>query len=73
MINIKTQISVVMVLAFLSLLAGCFGHLALMYIYNGESDVTQEWRIVQIAAITILFFITSSFFTLNKARKLISR
>ncbi len=73
MINIKTQISFVMVLGVLSLIAGCFSYLALTDIYHGESNVTLEWRIVRIAAVPILVFICSSLFTLNNARKLISR
>jgi hypothetical protein len=73
MIHIKTQIIFVMILGVLSLIAGGFGHLALVDISHGEADVTLEWRIVQIAAVTILLFIGASLYTLNKSRKLLSK
>ncbi|MHC4559587.1 MAG: hypothetical protein ACYS80_20020 [Planctomycetota bacterium] len=69
----KTQIVVVMGFGILSLVAGLFGHLALTDIYHGEPDLTLEWRIVQVAALIILFFIGSSLFTLGRALKLIAK
>lgn len=67
--KLKIQIVVTMALGMLSLVSGLFSHLALMDIYHGETDVSLEWRIVQLSALVILTFIITALFTLNRARK----
>ena len=71
MIKIETQISIVMILGILSLLAVFLSHLALTDIYHGESDVSLEWKMVQVTALIIMLFIGSSLFTLGRVLKLL--
>ena len=73
MINLKSQITGVMILGVLALIAGYFSHLALTDIYHAESDLTLEWRIVQIAALIILVFIGSSLVVLHKSKKSVTK
>ena len=73
MFKIKTQIAIVMVLGTLSLIAGFLSHLALTDIYHGEVDVSLEWKMVRVAALIILLFISSSLFTLGRTLKLLGK
>lgn len=73
MLKIQTQIVVVMVLGFLSLVAGFFSHLALTDIYHGELNVSREWQMVQVAAFTILLFIGSSLLTLWRTLRILEK
>ena len=70
--KMKSQIVVVMVLGILSLFSGFLAHLALTDIYHGESDVSLEWKIVQVAALIMLLFIGSSLFTFGRTLKLLN-
>ena len=70
--NLKRQIRVTIALGALSLLAGLITHLALTDIYHGEADVTLEWSIVRVCALTFLLFIGSALFTLGRALKILS-
>jgi len=69
MSNLKTQIRATMFLGVLALLAGIIGHLALTDIYHNEVDVTLEWNILRICALTLLIFIGSSLITLKNTIK----
>lgn len=53
----------------LTLITGLFAHLALTDIYHAEPNVSIEWTIVQIAALTVLIFVALSMATLWKLLK----
>lgn len=67
--KMKSQVVLVMALGILAFVAGFFAHLALTDIYHGESDVSLEWKTVQLAALIILLFIGSSLFMLGRTLK----
>lgn len=71
MLNLRTQIRIVLALAALSLLSGGFAHLALEDIANGEPDVSAEWNVVRLCAVTLLTFIGAATWTLRRALKAI--
>lgn len=60
---------VTLALGVLSIVAIGMCHLALTDIYHGESDLTLEWRILQIGFATILLFHASAFYTLLKTSR----
>jgi hypothetical protein len=55
-----------MVLAFLSLGALLFSHLALTDIYHGEADPSQEWLVLQVSAGILAAFILTTVFALAR-------
>ncbi len=62
-------ITVTKCLAYLSLIAIIFAHLALTDISrNNEPDLTSEWMIVRVAFIIIIAFIASTLMTLKKTK-----
>jgi hypothetical protein len=69
--RLRYQIGATMALGLVAMLAGTFAHLALTDIYHGETDVTLEWRIVQIASAVIVLFIGAALLTLRKVLRVV--
>jgi len=69
--KLKLQVTATIVLGFLTILAGIAGCLALTDIYHGEADLTLEWRVLQVAAGTILTFVISAQVTLGRVLKVV--
>ncbi|NCP15674.1 hypothetical protein GW866_01335 [bacterium] len=66
----KQTIVITLSLGILSLIAMAFSHLALTDIAHGEADVSLEWTILRVTALTLLTFIGATFFTLFRVLKL---
>ena len=67
MIKQNIKITITRFLAFLSLIAIIFAHLALTDIYhNKEPDLTAEWIAVRVAFFIIVLFVISVLVTLKK-------
>ncbi len=64
--TMQNQVVFAMCLGILALLAGAFAHLALTDIYHGETDVTLEWRIVQVCALVILLSVITTLVVLGR-------
>lgn len=67
--NLKTNIRVSFGLCLCSGIALLISNLALMDIRHGESDVTLEWRILQISYPIFILFHVSAFITLARLMK----
>jgi hypothetical protein len=70
MIELKTSIRFSFGLCLISGIALFLSNLALMDIGHGESDVTLEWRILQISYAVFILFHVSVFITLARLMKL---
>lgn len=62
--ELKTLARVSLILGVASILAVLASHLALTDIYHGETDVSLEWRVLQVCAAIILAFQISALVTL---------
>ncbi len=71
MIGLRTTARISLGLGVLSLFAVLASHLALTDIYHGETDVTLEWRVLQICAGVILAFQVSALITLRRILRFI--
>ncbi len=69
MIGLTTAARISFGLGVLSLLAVLASHLALTDIYHRESDVSLEWRVIQICFILIVASQVSALITLRRAIK----
>ena len=69
MSNLKTQVRATMALAFLSLIAGVFSHLALTDISHGGEDLTLEWNVLRVSALILFIFIGYVLLTLRRVLK----
>lgn len=67
--KLQDQIRIAIILGFLSLVAGIWGHLALTDIYHAESDLSLEWNILRVFAVVFLIFIGYTLLTLRKILK----
>ena len=68
--KLKKYSKITLFLAYFSLVAFLFCHLALTDIYHGETDLGLEWTILRIAAIIFLAFIISTVFTIRQVYKI---
>jgi len=66
MFSLKTQVSIILFLGALSLLAGLFAHLALTDIYHAETDISLEWQVLRLCAVIIATFIISAMILIRK-------
>ncbi|HPT28192.1 MAG TPA: hypothetical protein PLZ95_17375 [Bryobacteraceae bacterium] len=67
--SLKNSVRSTLVLAFASLAALLFSHLALHDIYYGEADQSLEWRVLQVAAVIMVAFIAFTVSTLIRVLK----
>jgi hypothetical protein len=64
--SIRGSVLASLALGALSLVAVLVSHLALTDIYHGESNLTLEWRILQLSALVILAFQVVALTTLGR-------
>jgi hypothetical protein len=67
--SMRNQLRLTAVMAFASMAALLFSHLALTDIYNGEADQSLEWRVLQTSAVVLIAFIGITLVTLRRVLK----
>jgi hypothetical protein len=53
MLKLQRQVRIASILCRVAFAAGVVGHLALIDIFHGETDVRVEWRALQIAGVVV--------------------
>ncbi len=69
MIELKTSIRISFGLCVFSAIAVFISNLALMDIGHGESDLTLEWRVLQLSYAVFILFHVSAFITFARLMK----